>query len=229
MKKTLTLIFVAAMSLSAFAEGFVGGSLNIGYQGSDATKKADDYVMNSGSFTFGLSPYVGWKVSDKFAAGFGVAYNASVTSQKQKTRIVDEVVTTINSKDVYNGFSVSPFVRYYFYSVKKFNFYLQGTVGLGYGNTKSTDYNVLTDETTVTKGNGVLNFNINIVPAISYSLTDKIDLEMQLNVLRLGYSLNHTKDENDYVTNTHAFNCAATSGNILGALGSIVIGFNYRF
>lgn len=110
MKKLFLSLIVAACSVAASAQVYVGGQVGV-WRNSDANKT-----------TFNIVPEVGYKLSDKVDLGLGIGYNHYYKSGLKT-----------------NGFGVSPYVRYTFAQAGPVSFFLNGGFGFYTYKTKVGD------------------------------------------------------------------------------------------
>lgn len=106
MKKFVLAVVMAAMSLGASAQLWIGGGLNY------AHAKVGEAKAN----TISIAPEVGYNFSEKIGVGLNLAYS----------------VTKIKDVDANNNaFSVAPFVRYTFANpTENLSFFLDGGFGV---------------------------------------------------------------------------------------------------
>jgi hypothetical protein len=110
MKKILTTMFVAVIALTASAQVYVGAGMKA-WRDADANKT-----------TLGLSPEVGYHLSDKVALGIALDY---------------QYVYNAGSKT--NSFAVAPYMRYTFAKLGNINLFADATAGVASSKTKGRD------------------------------------------------------------------------------------------
>jgi len=218
--KFLTLIaaFLGIVSISK-AQLFIGGS--VGY---NTTGGKNEYTPKTGASketdltktrSLELSPKIGYEINDKFSAGLGFVIGS------EKVKADDDnynKTTTI-------GFA--PFLRYYAFKKNNFGIFAEATLGLNSANEKNTIAGSTTD------GDKIFTKYFNIAPCISYTLSDKFELEAAINVLKLSYVSKTTKSEtpagsdNENKTTNNSFNFGVDADNICTS-GFLTIGFIYK-
>lgn len=107
MKKIFTMMVVAIMTLTASAQVYVGA-------GAKAWRDAD-----ANKTTLGLSPEIGYKVSDQVAVGLNLDYQYTYKSGAKN-----------------NAFAVSPYMRYTFATMGNVSLFADATGGISYSKTK---------------------------------------------------------------------------------------------
>ncbi|HON19162.1 MAG TPA: hypothetical protein PK990_08340 [Salinivirgaceae bacterium] len=108
---------------------------------------------------------------------------------------------------------MSPFVRYRLVDFGPISLFGQGSIGIGFSNTKIKTGN----ETN--RGDKISIFAIGIRPGVAYKLSDKISLEAFLGGLY--YDFESIKSPNGDKEKTHTFGLNATS--------ALNLGFTYEF
>ncbi len=207
--KFIKLFFASALLLfmagAANAQIFVGGSFNFS---STMPKTTVGSTTTDGvRYTnFTLAPSVGYFMSDKIAVGASVTYNLDRTRE-------DDGTETIESRNV---FGIAPFARYYAFQIGNVSVFAQGTLSLGFGSENEKVDGTKTD------GPSIFTFGLNVAPAISYDLGDKLTLEARLG----GLYFNHYK-ESDEVAGTDV-SVATNSWGLNASLSSISFGLIYK-
>ena len=171
MKKGFLVVFLACtMVVYAQAQMFVGGSLGFDY---NARKVSSGSTSNKrpSETTFEVSPMLGYFVSDKFAVGATVSLGFTSWNSRASEPFKEKSVE----------WSLFPGVRYSLLSIGDFSFWAQGGMGI-FGSSSKTSQG-----STTTNGPSVFGFGINVMPLLSYSLTDRINLEASSNLARFGF------------------------------------------
>ncbi|WP_343304539.1 outer membrane beta-barrel protein [Chitinophaga niabensis] len=146
----------------------LGGNVAV----STSSEKVDGVDGKETSTSFGISPKVGYAVSDKWVVG--VFANTEFTTDKDRVGAVD--VKTKNT-------SIAPgiFVRnYHNIGESKFAFFGEANVSYAFGQTKVED----------TKTNKFNTIDANIVPGITYFVTKRFNVEGVFG----GINFNNRKD-----------------------------------
>ena len=120
----------------------------------------------------------------------------------------------------YNSWKIGAFGRYKAFKMGKFSLIADAELSFGGGGAKvgSTQF-----EKSST-------FGLNIVPVLSYSLSEKFSIETSLNVLSFGFNQNVEKDpdDNKYKNVTNNFGFSANKGSYSG-FSAVKVGFVYKF
>ena len=185
MKKVIiAFVVLIATVFTSNAQVFVGGGVGLDYRGGKY-KSGNTSVDAPSLFSIQFMPKVGFYLTDNFAIGFNAGL-LSVTSKDYNWR-GDEVKLSIV------GWEIGSFARYNAVGVEKLSLLLEGSVGLGGAYAKEKVGPLTTD------GDPVLIMGLNVMPVLSYSLTDRLSIEASCDFLRFGY--------------THAITIRDNSGN----------------
>lgn len=146
----------------------LGGNLGIEIAGA---QKIDGKKNGTSNTSFEIAPSLFYFLSDKMAVGgqIGLAIDVSKT--------FDDGNEIADSKSTTSMFTIEPMFRYYFANVKRFHFFAQTGLELGFG----------TNITTINWG---------IAPGISYRINDKFSLEFSMgNLFGLAYTKIQQEEE----------------------------------
>lgn len=214
MKKfALIAIAMLAMGPLAKAQLYVGGSLGVNGNNS---KEVDNgkTELNPSSTTIGFSPEVGFFLSDNFAVGLYLNSSFTFWNDRDSANPLKTNTTT---------WGIAPYARWYAIQSDKFGLFLEGQLFFLHNGGKSTAGGVSTE---APKTNA---FGLQIVPGLSYNLTDNLQLQMRLDVLGAHFTHSTTtspvtkvKDvSNDYGLNFNSHNALR--------LATVQVGFIYKF
>jgi hypothetical protein len=212
MKKILlTLVAIMAISTFASAQLYVGGTVGVNTAGGKT--KALDGVETAKPKTFGfqIAPNIGYSLDNNLSLGAKLDINYF-----KNTDNLDWNSTTT--------FGITPYMRYAFFTVGKFQVNLEAGFGLAFGSNKYKDM-------PSSEKNSISVFNVYAVPVLTYGLTKNITLETTLHFCNLGYEsrTNTTKDGDDKSTDsTNRFRLGANTGDAFN-IGNITVGFTYKF
>ncbi|MGB1247667.1 MAG: outer membrane beta-barrel protein [Chitinophagales bacterium] len=186
MKKVQVLLIAIVVATMAFAQPekgniYLGGNLNIGFGGSK-TEVGSTSTDGPKTFNFGISPKVGYFISDKLSVGLDLGYN--MNSSKLE---VDPTTTTTTSSMIGTGV----FARYHIFPVEKFGFFFEGNVGASFGgnNTKTE-----TSGTTNEYKKSLFGINAGISPGLAIYFSKKVAFEAQYGFL--GFTSTTETDDN---------------------------------
>jgi hypothetical protein len=212
MAKRIFLFIVVAsfLSISVNAQKFIGG--NFAFRNYHTKAELGSSVFEkTGNTDFNISPFAGWFLSDKFAAGVALDLRFSAWT-------TDNTSKTTGSS---TGIGISPFIRYYALKWNKFSLYGQCNLNV---NLSSSRTEVDGNRTT---GPKVTNLSLNLVPAISYDISDKLSLETAINFVNFGAG--YIISKNGTATNTHYSVGFGAGLDHMVNIGSINIGAIYKF
>jgi len=215
MKKVILSIVISLSGvISANAQFYIGGSFSLNVS-SQNIKELDEPANTS--YSFGLSPEIGYSLNKKMDIGLSVLIGTS--SSKNSGLGIDPngylVGSTITSDS--KSFQISPYFRYSFIKWKRFN--LLGSVNM-YTYTSETNDKYLSME--FERKSKQTNWGVNICPVLTYNLSEKWALLSTLNFFRLGFS--HIKMDVDYPLSTtfyNSFDLGFSSYDLLPSIGII--------
>ena len=167
MKKILfTLIFAGIMAFSAQSQTyFAGGTLGFDYKAS----KSESY-KGPATTSFELSPMLGYYLREDVGVGVMLTLGNSTWKSRYEGG---------SSKESTFDWGFSPFIRYTLLTRGDFSILAQGSMGV-YGHSKKD-------------GPNTFGFGIDAMPLLSYSLTDKVSLEVSSGLARFGFSVESQK------------------------------------
>lgn len=219
MKKIIISLFtVFACVTISNAQLLIGGNFNISKDGGNvkttpsggSTSTAKDKVISS----FGLNPKIGVFLGNKIAVGAELNFLTASTNDKDN-EILDYTYCV----------GMAPFVRYYAINSGKFSVFAEGKLGI----LREADINVTSG--TTTKGDKRISKYFDVKPAIAYGLTDKIQIEANINCVKFNFTQKTTKTENnlgDEVKDTNnSFDLGLDAGNIFTS-GFITLGIMFK-
>ena len=223
MKKVfLTLVAIATMGV-ANAQLFVGG--NVGISSTSGTNEVTAAGITNTTYkpkTIGweITPKIGFQM-DKLAIGaiFGV------NGEKRVNKIDADNSTTIS----YFGWEVAPFVRYNAFEFGNFALFAELQLGINGGKDKGKI--VTAGATTEADGAKYFGLGVQVVPGLSYNLSDHLSFDMYVNLLRLGWYMDKATDTPD-PTDATSKDVDKDTGFIVGVYSlpsAFTIGFNYKF
>jgi hypothetical protein len=219
MKKVIISFVVLVTAIcSSNAQVFIGGELGLKFSGGN-TKNGSTTIDSPTTFGIRFSPKVGFYLNDKFAIGGEVLLGTSIYNDKAVTN---------ETTDTEVEWGIAPFVRYSVLEFGKFSVLFEGTAGLYGTSSKSKTGNTTVDLPST------LSVGLIVAPLLSYELTEKISLEMELDFLSLGIvsttQTTKVSGSSDIKRNNTYFGVGADSNNVLNSdLGAVTIGFIYKF
>ena len=178
MKKVfLALIFAGMTAMSAQTQTFfVGGALGVDYN--DGKHSSGSTTTNRPStISLEISPMLGYYLTENLGVGVKINIGMSIWN--------DRADDPTKNKSFDWGFG--PFLRYTVLTRGDFSILMQGGAGI-FGSSSKVTYGNTTD-----KGPSTFGFDIGIMPLLSYSLTDRVSLEVSSNLARFGFTMETEK------------------------------------
>ena len=209
-KAVIILACLFATTLYCKSQFFVGGS--IGLDGtSGKTENNDNSTKKESSFSYSLSPQLGFQISPKMDVGAYLYYAHDHTNNNQDPEYITNEISL--------GFR--PYLRYYAFNHNKFSVYGEFVALYDYSVEKSKNGDV-ENEDVKTASMGFIAY-----PGMSYKLGEKVELMAAINLFSLGviHSVEKTGDNKDLDTNFHL----GVNMNNIVTTGSITIGAIIRF
>lgn len=270
MKKVLLTLAVTCFAFAASAQIVIGGqigfntnsgnSANHSIHSGDAItafnhdKTWDEPANSSASFTF--MPKIGYNLNEKMQVGaqLGFTYNTSKTYNvgPAYTMTYPDAEDWSTSSNL--GFTIAPYFRYNVAEMGKFTFFCEAQLSFSLnGKASIHDFATKIDDPvlgtvalavdTTYKGNTSSNtLGITITPGLNYKLTDKISMDIYIDLLRLGFThstrttftdntVGTVVDTQERVTtrNDFYFIANANAQTVRDHLDFFRIGFNYAF
>ncbi|MDR1673022.1 MAG: porin family protein [Bacteroidales bacterium] len=212
MKKTFITVAVALASITANAQFFAGGGLNLSVSGGNTTLSGGGSVDAPSSFSFGLHPMAGFYLNDKFSLGGRLGFDVSASS----TGGSSPTETTSFS------WAIAPFARYAFIQFGKLSIVGEAAVNIGRttGTSKSGGGSAVDTDP-------IFRLGFNVAPLLSYSVSDRLNLELAAKFFSFGVNTTVTGD--DTKTTRASIGFGANSGDLIGSLGSITVGAIFKF
>jgi len=174
MKKLILIVAVAVLGvLTANAQIFVGGSVGLDIMGGNI--KAGSTSMNAPSIlAIQVAPKVGFNLSDDLAVGVEAGFSR-LTRKTPNTALTDE------RKVSENEWQAGIFARYNLIGTDKLSLLLEGGLSVAGRSSKTTLNGINTD------GNPIFIFAIRALPVVSYNLSEKLNIELSCDFLRIGF------------------------------------------
>ena len=191
-------------SANASAQDYVGGSFSFNGGSSHVSGS-----VNASNATVNLSPDLGWFIGERWAVGV-------------RPRIGFGNGTSGDNESKTFTLGINPYARYLLLSHNRFGVWGEATPNFSYS--RSNQY----IDGNRTGYNRSFSYGVDILPVLTYQLSNHFSLESRLNVFSFGLRETHTS-AGDYASDS--FNCGlkASTTDIFGALGDVTIGFLYKF
>lgn len=185
---TLSMALVSVQAQIPKGTKLIGGTINYHRTSEDQTYTYPYQVPNQRKFestqrTFTVNPRVGAFISENLAVGLAAAFNSNKHVSPYYTAAGDLGKQVITNK----GFSVAPFLRYYYMPTENFGVFGELTAGYSYhkGKTRADSSDVY-QTTGFSKGGFA-----RITPALVFFPTNKLGVELSFG--SIGYSRNHNE------------------------------------
>ena len=177
MKKVfLAVLFAGITAVSANAQLFVGGSIGFDFS-ADKHTQGTKVTNEDLDISFDFSPKVGYYLSSNFGVGVITHFGMGFTNDRDNNPTKYSTIQW--------GFG--PFMRYTVLSRGDFSMLVEGGAGV-YGEVSKR-----TIGSTTNKAPSTFGFDISAMPLLSYSLTNRVNLEVSSNLLRLGFGVESEK------------------------------------
>jgi opacity protein-like surface antigen len=183
-KNILAFAFFCLMVGSLSAQIFVGGSVSFN-SSSNSNTVGSTTTTDYTSYSFGLSPMVGYELNDQLSVGASIGMNLSGREYPNS-----------NNKSKYSNstFDITPFVRYTLFEISNVSVFGQGSIGLSFGSNSTSTTNTIGGSSSTTIVEGSTNvFSLGVSPGISYKFSDKISIQAFLGSI---YYNNSTSKDN---------------------------------
>lgn len=263
MKKVILTLALAAFAFAANAQFVVGG--NCGYNFYNGGHEWDRVVRSNTTTEYTLpndvtssltiAPKIGYNINENMQVGISIGYNASNSTNYSKWNTEYYSIKDFEgwSKHSASSFVIAPYFRHTFLHMGNFAAFVEGQVTFGLGfkdkyhdfNTKVADYYApsmdLRAVDTVYTGNTKATYlSISVVPGVNYKLTEKMSLDLYIDLLSITYNrtVTHYLFEDETIQYTHEtknvnsdfhFGANFNAQTLQSHLGYFRLGFNYHF
>lgn len=195
MKKLFLAAALAACSLAANAQVWLGGSLGVSFNKTESTVNSDPGKTKSNSIS--ISPVVGYELSEKWDLGLEARYGYAKNKMDHPDR-----------RSSNSTFLINPFARYKFANVGIATFFVDGGFEVGETSTEQTSVSV--NGTTNRSESTRNNFNIGVRPGVKLALAKHLEAETHLGYI--GYQ--RTKIENNEEQVSKDFDMSVSSSDL---------------
>ncbi len=230
MKKVLLLAVLAFLTLSTQAQFIIGGSIGASIINDnseyDGQLRADS--MKERVFSFDLRG--GYQLNDRLQVGLMVGYKYGDTLNHYSG--ADMYTESANELAKYNTFKLAAYGRYTCIKFKKFGVFAELQAGMN--KSKGTVHIAMLDDPSLDqdldKGKTTELF-AKIIPGLSYQLTDKVSIDLNLGFLGFGYSHKQVKkmvSEKEDIHNSSKFGMDLRTGglSIMDFMQDVTFGVN---
>ncbi|MCL2413744.1 MAG: hypothetical protein FWC94_00615 [Bacteroidales bacterium] len=239
MKKIILTLGLISFAVILQAQWFVGG--NFGYK-HDFERDEGSHMRTTQTFSeFSLAPMFGYQINDRFAIGANIGFVWNKTTEKSEFLWGQNWTTSYEHEATTGLFGIQPFVRYTFVEFGRFSVFANIKAHFFIGSIERPHTYYLhwsgpgwqwppTPHTVMVKYN-MNSFGINITPALSFSLSKRINLEASLNFMNLGWnrtSMRRDEAHRDDKIIERNFGVGVNAANVVD-VGVISVGFIYKF
>ncbi len=204
----LTCLFVTTFYCKS--QVFVGGNIGLDATGGKSENN-DNSTKKESSFSYSLSPQLGFQVSDKMDVGAYLVYAHDHTNNNLDPEYITNELSL--------GFR--PYLRYYAFTFNKFSVYgeFAGLYNYSVEKSKSGDTE---NEDQKTASMGFIAY-----PGMSFKLSEKVQLMAAINLFSFGV-IHYVEKVGDYKEIDTNFHLGVNMDHIL-TTGSVSIGAIIRF
>lgn len=196
MKKLFLAAALAAFSLAANAQVWLGGSLGVSFNKSENTFNGATTKMKNSSFA--ICPVIGYELSDKWDLGLEARYTKAESKHEKS-----------DNRASSSTFLINPFARYKFANVGIATFFVDGGFELGETSAEQTTTSVdgmATNHIEFTRNN----FNIGVRPGVKLALTKNLEAETHFGYI--GYK--RTKSDSNEEQVSKYFDMSVSSSDL---------------
>lgn len=236
MKKVLLTLALAAFAFTANAQWVVGGTVSANH----ANGHSDKYVAGNTITNITLLPKVGYQLNDKMQVGllFGWTFNYTRTyngADDNYTSNSNPGNANITPTTPYTDYpqimknptiTIAPYFRYNLTTWKNFTIFAEAQLNVGIHMESSRFTKTPNGDTSVDQKDNFTSFGLSVVPGLNYSLTDKISLDLYVNLVRC-YADFYTAD--NYGGHAWGIGADMSAQTLNDHLGNFSLGFNYHF
>ncbi len=214
MKKVLFTIALVAFAMTANAQLVIGGQLGLNHNGTHD----DNYSIGSTANTdITVLPKIGYQLNDNMQIGvkLGVDYTYARNYGGNEDTYMSGWQNTIQ---------IAPYFRYNLLEWNKFTLFCEAQLAFGL-HMESHNYNTVTGNTT-DNADDFTTVGLSIVPGLNYSLSDKISMDLYINLARLACNWTLT---DGFDTHNYDLGVNMDAQTLNAHLNNFAIGFNYHF
>ena len=190
---------------NASAQDYIGGSISLGGTSVKSTSSAWGNTIS-----INVAPDLGWFIGDKWAVGIrptvGFGKNTSTDGAQSNSFTV----------------GINPYARYLLFTHNRFGLWAEGDPIFSFSQNKNKGGAVETSLRSTTYG-------VEIIPVLTYQLSQHIALETRLYLLSLSMMGRHSVSSDNREQSSFTYGLNGSTKDVTAPLGDISIGFLYRF
>lgn len=237
MKKVFLTLALAAFAFAANAQFVVSGNLGFNHNGEKYTVDGkDNYTANPQKNNgFNLNLKGGYQLTDQIQVGLLLGFNSYSNITESPVADPTKVDNTVTIKN--HTFNVGVYGRYNFMEFNKLTLFAEASIDIAMGGGK-TETEITGTPTATVDDPKTFGFNFDIVPGISYKLTDHLSAELYLDMVSLGFHMAKTTwdktiatsgTEETYTYTDFGFNAETKDMSITGFNNTVRIGVAFNF
>ena len=237
MKKVFLTLALAAFAFAANAQFVVSGNLGFNHDGEKYTVDGkDDYTatpQKNTNFAFDLKG--GYQLTDQIQVGLLLGYSSTTNITEAPVADPTKVDNTVTIKG--HVFEVGVYGRYNVMEFNKLTLFAEGSLAIAMQGGK-TETEITGVPTATVDDPKVFGFYFDIVPGLSYKLTDHLSAELYLDMVSLGFHMTKvTWDKNISASGTEetykytefGLNAQTKDMSITGFNNTVRIGVAFNF
>lgn len=168
-KIVFVFLFIITMFSITKAQYYAGGSLGINF-----LNYKNDIDHNKRAFpNYKITPKIGYQYNDNLSFGLIFSYS----NEKSYYYYSHEKSET---EETFSLSEFGVFARQTIFVNNNFKLYIKSTLSAGFGGYK------ITEDAFSEKGESISTVSIDFLPCISYTVFDKIDIEIDFNMIHIG-------------------------------------------
>lgn len=216
MKKILLTLALAAFAMTASAQWVLGGNIGLNHDGDHD----DNYTGAYGSYartSITVMPKIGYWLNDNMQIGANLGWNYFYSR------------TYGGASDSYwshpqSSVVIAPYLRYNVATWRNFTVFCEAQLNFTLGLKSKTHTFVNGTETIADQNDNFTSFGINVVPGLNYAFTDKISMDVYINLIGLYANMTTGDGWKDHNMGLGIDMAGHTLNN---HLNNFTIGFNY--
>jgi len=230
MKKVFLTLALAAFAFAANAQFVISGNLGFSHSGEKYTFDGkDDYTGNPvKSNEFNIDLKAGYQINDNFQAGLLLGFSTS-TDVTEMANPTDFTSTDRNATAKGNTIKLGVYGRYNITNFGDLTLFAEGKVRMAMGSGKNeTEFPGGSTSVDAPKTFGLY---IDVVPGVSYQLTDHLSADLYLNFASLSFNSDKTTwDKNITASGVEETYTSSNFGlGVRGLSSAINLGVSYKF
>lgn len=178
MKKIIITLLFSLVALSASAQFHFGGQFSINFSNERTSYSSGTIRDKENAYLVNLQPKIYWNINEKMQIGgrVGFAFGRLTTGTIYNT---EKEAESIANRAI--GWSLSPFYGYRLLNWNKVSVWAEANLFFG------QYYNTDKKKATASEWGTLSEYGFQILPVVNIGLTDKLDLQLHLGFISLGW------------------------------------------